>query len=219
MPCSYLGCLILHLQSKPCPLLISAQNVPKARLCQRWSKGACLAQHEEEAAPRLMILQDTALIPGHGALVRGRPSAQGSQRHSCLSDKERKGVGPSIWELKGGNSRDFGRGNVRGLKVHEGETGGALKSTVEQELHPQAAENRVKPRIKQPHDGRNRRRGKGVLNQYWGLWGLCMDSTPLASSRPLGPSAQGFFPLLLPASSAPEENRPHPSFHSGPAEL
>lgn len=38
------------------------------------------------------------------------------------SDKERKGVlAPAFGELEGGNSRDFGRGNVRGLKVHEGE--------------------------------------------------------------------------------------------------
>lgn len=61
--------------------------------------------------------------------------------------------------------------------------------------------NRVKPRIKQPLGGRNRRHGKGVLNHSnGGRGGPAWPYTFGFTGRPLGPSAQGFFPLLLPAS-------------------
>lgn len=82
--------------------------------------------------------------------------------------------------------------------------------------------HRVKPRIKQPLGGRNRRQGgtgKGVLKHSNGgrgspVWTYTFGFT----GRPLGPSAQGFFPLLLPASLPLRATDPTLAT-PGPAEL
>ena len=57
--------------------------------------------------------------------------------------------------------------------------------------------NRVKPRIKQPLGGRNRRHGTGVLNHSnGGRGGPAWPYTFGFTGRPLGPSAQGFSSVL-----------------------
>lgn len=71
---------------------------------------------------------------------------------------------PSDGDLERGNSRDVGRENDRRRKAPEKETGGALKGTVEQELHYELVENRVKSKVRQPSGGRNRRMDKKGLN-------------------------------------------------------
>lgn len=126
---------------------------------------------------------------------------------------------PSNADLERGDSRDLGRGNDRGPKAPEKETGGALQGTVEQELHYELVESRVKSKVRQPPGGRNRRmdrkggnhsngRGRGPrMDRPVGPWCLCPRLLSTTSGASLHLETKPEYPSQLPQTQQNSEEQ------------